>query len=92
MIQERERRALVEIDDVAREEQREYSGGALLDEPLPLSEQEDELDPRWLDPRDEPVWERDDGPLFASVAEARPGLARAQPQPADDAKKRSMGS
>src|SRR5262245_19262222 len=64
MIEERARRAEAELADADAEERAAMVGGPLLDEPPPFSEPEDDMDPRWLDPPDQPIWERDDGPLF----------------------------
>lgn len=58
-------------------------GALLLDEPAPMSERDDEPDPRWLEREDrdpnsyDPRWDAE--PVVVPPASARPGLARTAP-------------
>jgi hypothetical protein len=68
-------------------------GGALLDEPAPVSERDDEPDPRWLDREErdptsyDPRWDAE--PVVVPPASARPGLARTGPSTAPQRKEKS---
>jgi hypothetical protein len=59
----------------------------LLDEPAPLSEREEELDPLWESLRHDPAWESEPkwGPPLTTTTtlSERPGLARTVPEPLD---------
>lgn len=62
-----------------------WTGAALLDEPMPMSERDEEVDPAWADlaaesPQGEPdpKW----GPLFETTK--KPGLKRTTPPAVED--------
>jgi hypothetical protein len=73
-------RALTADDEAFHTRPSEPAPWALLDEPMPMSE---ELDPRWEDLRDDPAFEAEPkwGPPISVVKREsdRPGLARTVP-------------
>lgn len=70
-------------------------GSMLLDEPAPMSERDDEPDPRWIDREDrdpnsyDPRWEAE--PVVVPPPSQRPGLARTAPPAVEPQRREKTG-